>query len=134
MAALPPETKRLVRIIGELHVKDFKVGKDLWEHDGFDQWIVVNPNSPSGEVVKKVESGDVTAELIVRITWNLDSSVNVKFTANLFDELERVSRQENQFNVLRDGDLKWGGIHLVDHHGGDPDTADMSFTVINSQQ
>ena len=135
VADVPPEYLRVIDIIGELHVKNFKlVGKDQWKHSTFAEQILVNPNVPSGEVVSKLGAGDVTGELILRITWNSDASVNLQFTANLFDEAERVARVEGQFNVFRDTVVKWGGIHLVDHHGGDPDTADMSFEVSNVQQ
>jgi hypothetical protein len=106
----------------------------VWHHTTFSETILVNPNARCGEVVAKLGAGDVTGELILRIAWNPDSSVNVQFTANLMDEHERVARVEGQFNVLRDTVAKWGGIHLVDHHGGDPDTADMSFDVSNAQQ
>jgi len=40
---------------------------------------------------------------------------------------------DNNFNVLRDSSLEWGAVHLVDHHGWDPDTADMDFIVSNNQ-
>lgn len=135
LAQIPKECLRVVLIKGELHVKDFKlVGSDLWEHSTFSDQVLVNPNVRNGEFVAKLGSGDVTGELILRVSWNLDSSVNVQFTANLFDEQERVARVEGQFNVLRDTATSWNGIHLVDHHSGDPDTGDMSFEIANLQQ
>jgi hypothetical protein len=135
VADIPKELLRAVDITSEIHVKDFKlVGKDLWQHSSFSESLLVNPNQRSGEAIAKLGSGDVTGELVLRVTWNPDGSVNLQFTANLFDETERVARVEGQFNVLRDTTAKWGGIHLVDHHKGDPDTADMSFEIRNRQQ
>jgi hypothetical protein len=135
VANLPPECLRIVDVSCELHVKDFRVERgDRWKHEEFTDQVMVNPNAMTGEVVRIAQAGDTTAELIIRIVWNKDSSVNVQFTANLFDELERVSQVTHQFNVLRDTATRWGGIHLVDYHRGDPDTADISFTIRNSQQ
>jgi hypothetical protein len=135
LAALPPECMRVIDVKGQLDVKNFKlVGKDQWKHMPFSEQLLVNPNAPNGEVVQILGAGDVTAELIIRVTWNRDCSVNIHFFANLLDEAQRVARVENQFNVLRNGSGQWSGIHLVDYHGGDPDTADMAFDVQNSQQ
>jgi hypothetical protein len=78
--------------------------------------------------------GDVTAELIIRVEWQLDLSVSVKAVGNLFDELERVARIEGGFNVPRDTAMNGATIHLVDFHGGDHDTADIEFKVENMQQ
>ncbi|WEX74762.1 hypothetical protein PYH37_000033 [Sinorhizobium numidicum] len=135
VAGVPPEFKREITVKCELHVKDFKLTKkDLWDHKAFSDSVLLDPAALTGEVVRKGNAGDVTGELVVRVTLNPDLSVNVQFTANLFDELERVAQVSGQFNVLRDSDLAWNGIHLVDYHGGDPDTADMSFHVFNNVQ
>lgn len=132
--ALPPETFRKVTVKSSFGVKDFRVGKDLWKHKDFSDQVFVNPDASTAEVVRKVSRGDVTAELVVRCTWNIDSSISVEFTARLFDELEKVAEISQHFNVLRDTAMSWNGIHLVDHHWGDPDTADINFTVENMQQ
>lgn len=133
LANVPSEYFRVVEISGVVNVMDFKaVGKNLFHKLEFTDKVLVNPSAKTGEVVRYASVGDTKAELIVRINWNKDSSVNVQFTANLFDGLERVAAVKNQFNVLRDNFIDWSGIHLVDHHRGDPDTADMSFTVRNS--
>jgi hypothetical protein len=133
--ALPPETFRQVTVTGKISVKDFKLAdSDLWKHEDFTEQVLLNPDAANAEVVRKVSRGDVTAELVVRATWNLDSSIGVQFTARLFDELEKVAEISQHFNVLRDTAMSWNGIHLVDYHAGDPDTADINFTVENLQQ
>jgi hypothetical protein len=135
LANVPPESFRVIDVSTELHVKDFKlVGKDKWNHGSFTDQVFTNPSARTAEVVRSLKAGDTTAELIIRISWNKDLSVHVQFTANLFDELQRVAQVTNEFNVLRDTSVSWGGVHLVDYHVGDPDTADMSFKVRNSQQ
>lgn len=133
LASVPPETQRRVHLAGNIDVKDFGVFEDEWEHMEFAEDIEVDPNAPHGELVMRLSSGDVTAELIIRVDWNTDASIFVRFEANLFDERERVARVENSFPVARDDSTSWGGIHLVDHHSGDPDTADMQFVIINAQ-
>lgn len=135
LAAVPPECLRVLDLVAELHVKDFKaVGKDLWEHRTFTEQVLVDPSAPTAEAVLTLDSGDVTGSLVLRCTWNPDSSVSVHFTADLHDELERVARVEGDLLVGRDATGQWNGIHLVDHHGGDPDTADIAFEVANNQR
>lgn len=135
VANIPPRCLRVVEISGEIHVKDFKLAvTDDWQHATFTGKVQVNPNMQVQEIAEKLVSGDVTGEIVIRVTWNPDSSVNVSFVARLFDEAERVAEATGQFNVLRDGAMSWGGIHLVDHHSGDPDTADMAFSVDNHEQ
>jgi hypothetical protein len=134
LASLPPETFRMVQVTGALHVKNFKVLKDKWNHTNFSEQVFVNPNVRFQEVVQKLAEGDVTAELIIRVEWQLDLSINVNVVGNLFDELERVARVEGNFNVSRDTAKTGSTVHLVDYHGGDPDTADMEISVENRQQ
>lgn len=131
--AIQPGQCRRVLIRGRIDVKDFKLaGKDKWGHFDFSAQVRVSPNEPHAETyVQRGPIGDVTADLIVRIDWNGDSSVGVSFTFALYDGVERVASSSNQFNVLRDASLGWEGLHLVDHHRGDPDTADLNFTVSN---
>lgn len=133
--ATRPEDRRRVNFRGHIHVKDFKlVGKDKWGHYEFDETLFVNPNSQHTEVhIRRGPTGDVTADLIFRVDWRADRSVAVGFTADLYDEAERVSSVGNNFNVLRDSSIGWGGVHLVDYHRGDPDTSDMDFTISNMQ-
>jgi hypothetical protein len=134
LASLPLESFRMVQVTGAMHVKDFKVFKDKWNHANFSERVFVNPNVRFQEVVRKLVQGDVTAELIIRVEWQLDLSVNVNVVGNLFDELERVARVEGNFNVPRDTAKTGSTVHLVDYHGGDPDTADMEISVENRQQ
>lgn len=134
VANLPPESMRAVWVIGTISVKDFGVFKDRWAYSTFSEQVFVNPNVRFQEVVKTLVQGDVTAELIIRVEWQLDMSVNVKVVANLFDELERVARVESAYSVPRDTVRSGGKAHLVDYHGGDPDTADMEYKVENLQQ
>jgi hypothetical protein len=134
VANLPPESMRKILVSGTMSVKDFGVFKDQWNYSNFSEQVFVNPNVRFQEVVKTLVEGDVTAELIIRMEWQLDMSVNVKVVGNLFDELERVARIEGNFNVPRDTVMSGATVHLVDHHGGDPDTADMELKVENMQQ
>jgi hypothetical protein len=134
VANVPPETLRKVLVNGTISVKDFGVFKDRWAHSTFSDQVFVNPNVRFQEVVKTLVQGDVTAELIILVDWQLDMSVNVTVVANLFDELERVARVEGAYNVPRDTSASGAKTHLVDHHGGDPDTADMELRVENLQQ
>ncbi|MEV8033006.1 hypothetical protein [Streptomyces sp. NPDC086182] len=133
LAALPPEAMRIVEVKGTIAVKDFGVVKDHWQHSNFYDQVLVNPAARDCEYVTKAQVGDVTAELIVHLTWNLDSSVNVHLTGRLFDELERVAEAKSQFNVLRDSGASGAGMHLVDYHAGDPDTADISLDIYNAE-
>jgi hypothetical protein len=133
VAGIPPECMRSISVTGKIDVKDFGVFKDRWNHLVFSEKKLVNPNGRFQEVVKQLLQGDVKAELIIRIEWQKDLSVSVAVVAQLFDELERVARVEGSYNVLRDSTWK-GNAHLVDHHGGDPDSADMEFTIDNYQQ
>jgi hypothetical protein len=71
--------------------------------------------------------------LRLRVLRNSDNSVFVNFDARLFDEKDVVSTVGTQFNVLKGASLHWGGVHLVDHHAGDPDTGDVAFTVTNDR-
>jgi hypothetical protein len=77
--------------------------------------------------------GDVRPHLLVKIDRQADDTVAITFTAELYDEAERVASTGNQFTVPAGSTNTWSGLHLVDHHSGDPDTADMDFTVTNSQ-
>ena len=134
LANLPPESFRMVQVSGAMHVKDFGVFDDNFNDIGFSEQCFVNPNVRAQQVNKKLVEGDVTAELIIRIEWQLDLSVKVNVVGNLFDELERVARVEGNFNVPRDTMSTGATVHLVDYHSGDPDTADMEITVENRQQ
>jgi hypothetical protein len=134
IAAYPEESRRLIKVSGKMSVKDFGVVEDEWKHEPFSGHMLLNPDTLHGEIVAKSQVGDVTAELVIRGTWNPDFSVTIKFTARLFDELQRVAEASKEFNVLRDASMSWGGIHVVDYHKGDPDSADISFDVVNSQQ
>jgi hypothetical protein len=134
VANVPPESMRAILVNGSMSVKDFGVFKDQFNHSTFSEQVFVNPNVRFQEVVKTLVEGDVTAELIIRLEWQLDMSVKVNVAANLFDELERVARIEGSYDVPRDSTISGANVHLVDHHGGDPDTADMEFTVENLQQ
>jgi len=82
----------------------------------------------------QVVAGDVTGLVRIRVTWNPDSSVNVSFTARLLDNNSVVAEKKGQFNVLRDAHGSWSGIHLVDYHTLDPDSAEISFEIENGQQ
>jgi hypothetical protein len=133
LANVPPEALRRVRVHGKVDVKDFGVLKDRWAHETYDETVLVNPTQRFAEVVKKTHQGDVTAELIVRLEWQPDLSIAVKVTANLFDELERVARVEGAISAARDS-AGSANVHLVDHHGGDPDTADITINVENERE
>jgi hypothetical protein len=134
-APIRPEDCRQVNFRGNIHIKDYKlVGSDKWGHHEFNETLMVDPNAPHAEVhIRRGPIGDVTADLVFRIDWRADRSVAVNFTAELYDEAQRVANTGGSFNVLRDSSAGWGGLHLVDYHGGDPDTADMDFTVTNNQ-
>jgi hypothetical protein len=126
---------RSIFISGRIDIKDFRlVGHDRWGHHDFSAHMKVNPNAPHAEAyVQRGPNGDCTADLIIRVDLAPDNSIAVNFTASLYDGVERVASSSNHFNVLRDSSLGWQGLHLVDHHRGDPDTADFSFTVVNAQ-
>jgi hypothetical protein len=132
----PPATsKRMIDIAGTIAIKDFRlIGHDRWGHFEFREIATVQPFSPHAEtLIRKGPVGDVTATLLIAIDRRSDDSVAIAFTAELYDESERVSRVGNSFTVAADTTGNWSGIHLVDHHAGDPDTADMQFTVKNTQ-
>jgi len=133
VAAVPPEALRSATIDGKVDVKDFGVFKDEWAHDTLSEKVEIDPNTRHQVVVKKVQQGDVTAEAIVHLDWHPDLSLGVHLEGNLFDELERVAHFDVFHNVPRDqaAVLK---IHLVDYHGGDPDTGDIEVTVGNWQR
>jgi hypothetical protein len=130
-----PEDRRCLEFKGHIHIKDFRlVGHDKWGHFKFDEKLSVAPDAPHREIhVTRGPTGDVTADLIFRADWHPDRSVGINFTAQLRDSLELVASRSRSFNVLRDSTLGWSGLHLVDHHRGDPDTGDMDFTVSNHQ-
>jgi hypothetical protein len=130
----PPDSVRRVQVKGNIHIKDFKlVGNDLWGHYTFDESRTVHPFSPHAEVfVIKGPVGDVTTHLIVKLDRESDNTISVAFTGELYDEDERVSSVGSSFKVAPGETGAWSGIHLVDHHGGDPDTSDIDFTVTNS--
>ena len=130
----PPEARRAVDVAGRIAIKDFKLGlHDGWGHFHFHEIVLVHPFSPHAEVfVRRGPVGDVSAHLIVTIDRRPDDSVAIAFTADLYDEGERVARVENGFSVAPGGTGN-SSTHLVDHHWGDPDTADMEFTVTNAE-
>lgn len=133
LAGTPPEANRRVRVSGNMAVKDFGVlGHDL-EHSSFEETLLIDPNARVQEVVHVGRVGDVTAQLVLRIEWQLDYSLKVHVAGSLFDELERTAYAEHTFTVAPDTTLPGSG-NLVDHHGGDPDTANMDFEIENGQQ
>jgi hypothetical protein len=131
----PPDSFRRVRVEGTIKLKDYRlIGSDKKKTQDFEKTVLVNPNTPHAELtVNAGPVGDVKLILRLRVVRNADNSVFVNFDARLFDEKEVVSTVGTQFNVLEGASLHWGGVHLVDHHGGDPDTGDVAFTVTNDR-
>ena len=131
---LRPEEYRRVRVTGSIHVKDFGVFEDDWGHFQFDETRFIDTDARFSDIgVVRGPVGDVTAKIRFKLELNTDLSVNVSFTAELFDEDQRVSSVGNSVNVLRDAAIGWSGMHLHDYHVGDPDTADIDFTISNDQ-
>jgi hypothetical protein len=133
---IKPHERRQVTVDANIHVKDFKlVGKDKWGHFKRTGSTEVNPREEYDEFFfDKNQAGDTNATLLIRIHYRDDLSVRVEFEAQLFDEEERVAEAKNSFFVMRDSKFSWSGIHLVDYHSGDPDTADMDFVIANHQK
>lgn len=130
----PPESIRGVAIGINMTIKDFGVFQD--NEQSFSFFVdnrVVHPISPHAEVLEKRSVGDVTAHLLIKIDWQPNNSLAITFTAELYDSNERVASVGDNFNVPAGSTTEWSGIHLVDHHSGDPDTANMVFTVKNFQ-
>jgi hypothetical protein len=127
--------RRRITVEAHINVKDFKlVGKDKWGHFNHTESTEVNPREEYDEFFfDKDQTGDVTAQLLIRVQFQDDLSVRIDFEAKLFDEAEEVASVGNGFFLLRDSKFSWSGIHLVDYHGGDPDTADMDFVITNDQ-
>lgn len=132
---IKPHERREVKVEANIHVKNFKlVGKDKWGHFKHTGSTEVNPREEYDEFFFHANRvGDTNAMLLIRINYLDDLSVRVEFGAQLFDEEERVAAVDNVFFVMRDSKFSWSGIHLVDYHGGDPDTADMDFVIYNDQ-
>jgi len=132
---IKPHERRLISIDANVHVKNFKlVGKDKWGHFNHKESTEVNPREEYDEFFfDSNHAGDNNATLLVRIRYRDDLSVHVEWEAQLFDEEERVASANDEFFVMRDAKMGWSGIHLVDFHGGDPDTADMDFVIRNEQ-
>jgi hypothetical protein len=133
MAGLPAESMRQVTIKAQIDVKDFAaVGDDQWGHLTINETVLVNPNSRIGNVVHHASAGDTVAELIIRLEWQTDFGVTARIRGFLYDEGERVANFEVTAAAPRDS---WAtaNLHLVDYHGGDPDTADMDIKLVNDQ-
>jgi hypothetical protein len=127
--------RRQVTVEANIHVKNFKaVGKDDWGHFNHTGSTEVNPREEYDEFFFHANRvGDTNATLLIRINYRDDQSIYVQFEANLVDEGERVAVVHNAFFVMRDSKGFWSGLHLVDYHSGDPDTADMDFVIENQQ-
>jgi len=132
---IKPHERRQVMVEANIHVKNFKaVGKDKWGHFNHTESTEVNPREEYDEFFFHANRvGDTNAMLLIRINYLDDLSIHVEFGADLYDEGERVAVVNNHFFVMRDSKFSWTGIHLVDYHGGDPDTADMDFVIYNNQ-
>jgi hypothetical protein len=132
---IPPEQFRKVEVKGTIHIKDFKlVGSDVWGHHDFKKTLTINPNSPNKEIFEQRTTGDVRVDLILRLKLQNDASIHLKIKAGLFDEGEPVKKIEHDFNILKDTATGISGLHLLDYHKGDPDTADIEFNINNAQE
>jgi hypothetical protein len=128
----PPGSVRRVRIRGKMHIKDFVlIGTDNWGHFDFDETRILQPAGPHGEVFVERSVHDVMARLLIKLDLRPNNVVAINASAKLFDEGEEVAAGERLEAVGPDRTFNVTGIHLRDHHSGDPDTADMEFTVEN---
>jgi hypothetical protein len=132
------EQFREVIVNGNIHIQDFKIHTDpLWGHHTFNGSKYMDPNRPTAEIAVYKQTGDVTAELLIRMKLQSDNSIGINIKAYLYDEEERVASYEsNPPNVLMNGMLVLSGastIIIKDFHSGDPDQAIIYFTIENKE-
>jgi hypothetical protein len=124
----PPESVRNLAFGVNMSIKDFGVFDDnVASFSVFEQGRV-SRTSPHDEVV--VVQGpvrDVKAQLLLKMDLEPDNGVKISYEAKLFDSNERVASAEDSFIVPPGGSVERPVIHLKDHHGGDPDTANISL-------
>jgi tyrosinase len=130
----PPESVRDLAFGVNMSIKDFGVFDDnAASFSVFEQGRVSRTSTHHEVVVVQGPVGDVKAELLLKMDLEPDNGVKISYEAQLFDSDESVASAKDSFVVPPGGSVERTGIHLKDHHGGDPDTANMSFTVTNTQ-
>jgi hypothetical protein len=130
----PPESVRNLAFGVNMSIKDFGVfDDDVASFSVFEQGRVSRTSPHDEVVVVQGPVGDVKAQLLLKMDLEADNGVKISYEAELFDSDESVASAKDSFVVPPGGSVERPGIHLRDHHGGDPDTANMSFTVKNTQ-
>jgi hypothetical protein len=127
-----------VNIKGLMDIVDrVAVGEDIWAHPKFAITFTVGPFHPIDEQVRTEDDGDeIQVALKIRVEWQLDGSVVVKFAADLISKDE-----DNEVDDHREGSLTVASgltqpqvIDLVTETADlfqSPDRAHIEFQVEN---